>query len=315
MSLVREPRVEDPDQMALLVNMNSGFQPDGEGSTNDLLDQLSAASDSRPFLRVSPSLIGSRPQAHMPAEKRLPLSGVVTKVYEGGEEEVLRKYLPLLNSIVNRMRVSLPAHVEVEDLVSAGLVGLVQAYRRFDASQGASFGTYAAGRIRGAVLDEMRRSDWMSRSSRSKAKLVSDTISGFEQAHGRPATEEDIAGELALSTGEYASLLDEIRPLSYVSLDASPSSGETDLMHEMVADERAAPADQEAQKRELSAMVAERIQQMPEMTRKVLAMYYFEEMRLSEIAEVFGVTESRICQINAHAILSLRRFMQSMTDS
>ncbi len=258
--------------------------------------------------------LGSRCPAPVPVEKRLPVSGAVKKAYEGGEEEVLRKYLPLLNSIVNRLRVSLPAHVEVADLISAGLVGLVQAHRRFDASLGTTFGTYAAGRIRGAVLDEMRRSDWMGRSSRSKARLVSDAIAGFEQAHGRPASEEDIAEELGLSAGEYAALLDEVRPVSYVNLDASPENGEADLMHELVADERAATADQEAQKRELSAMVAERIQQMPEMTRKVLAMYYFEEMRLAEIAEVFGVTESRICQINAHAILSLRRFMQSMVE-
>jgi RNA polymerase sigma factor for flagellar operon FliA len=248
-------------------------------------------------------------------ESRAPGSGAVKKAYEAGEGEILRNYLPLLNSIVNHLRAALPAHVEVADLVSAGLVGLVQAYRRYDASMGATFGTYAAGRIRGAVLDELRRSDWMGRSCRSKARIISDAISNFEQAQGRPATEEDIAEELGLSAGEYAALLDEVKPVCYVNLDASLDASEADVMHDLIADDRAVTADLAVQKRELVAMVAGRIQQMPEMTRKILAMYYFEEMRLVEIAQVFGVSESRICQINAHAILCLRKFLESMAAS
>ena len=227
----------------------------------------------------------------------------------------MRDYLPLLNSIVNRLSVALPPHVEVADLVSAGLVGLVQAHRRYDASVGATFGTYAAGRIRGAVLDELRRSDWMGRACRTKARMVSDAISSFEQMSGRPATEEDISQELGMTAEEYAGLLDEVKPICYVNLDASTDSGDAEMMHEMIADERAVTASDAAEKREMIAMVTERIQQMPEMTKKVLAMYYFEEMRLSEIAKCFGVTESRICQINAHAILCLRRYMQSLAVS
>ena len=251
----------------------------------------------------------------MPTERKPAISGAVKKAYESGEEEVLRNYLPLVNSIINRLRVALPSHIEVDDLVSAGLVGLVQAHRRYDSSQGATFGTYASGRIRGAILDELRRSDWMGRSCRSKARLVSDAIAAFEQAHGRAATEEDIAGELGLSAGEYASLLDEVKPVCYVNLDAPLDAGEADLMHDLIADERAVTADLATQQRELLAIVSGRIQQMPEMARKVLAMYYFEEMRLAEIAIVFGVSESRICQINAHAILCLRKFLEPLVDT
>ena len=248
-------------------------------------------------------------------ERLLSGSGVVKKAYGAGEAEILRDYLPLLNSIVNRLRVALPPHVEVSDLISAGLVGLVQAHRRYDASAGATFGTYAAGRIRGAVLDELRRSDWMGRSCRSKARMVSDAISAFEQEKGRPATEEEIAEELGLSAEGYASLLDEVKPVCYVNLDASSDSGDVDMMHELIADERAVTADVDVEKREMIMLMTARIQQMPEMTRKILAMYYFEEMRLSEIAKCFGVTESRICQINAHAILCLRRYMQSLAGT
>ncbi len=254
----------------------------------------------------------SRRPVPLPTEKLLPGSGAVKKAYVGGEDDLLRDYLPLLHSIVNHLRVALPSKLDVADLVSAGLVGLVQAHRRFDASLGIAFGAYAAGRIRGAILDELRSSDWLGRSSRSKARMISEAIASFEQAHGRPATEEDIAEELGLSLESYAALLDEVRPVCFVNLDSSPDSGETDLMHDLVADERAVIADQDAQKRELLALMAERIQQMPEIPRKVLAMYYFEEMRLAEIAKVFGVSESRICQIHAHSVLSLRKYLQLM---
>lgn len=256
-----------------------------------------------------------RRPASLRAERIPAGSGAVKKAYESGEEEILRNYLPLLHSIVNRLRVALPTHIEADDLVGAGLVGLVQAYRRYDPSQGTTFGTYASGRIRGAILDELRRSDWMGRSCRMKARLVSEAISTFEQAHGRHATEEDIADELGLSAEEYGSLLDEVKPVCYLNLDAPMETGDVDLMHDLVADERAVTADLAAQKRELVAIVAARIQQMPEMMRKVLSMYYFEEMRLAEIAVVFGVSESRICQINAHAILCLRKFLESMVGS
>ena len=251
-----------------------------------------------------------------PQKERKPFgSDAVKKAYGAGEGEILRDYLPLLNSIVNHLRAALPPHVEVEDLISAGLVGLVQAHRRYDASVGATFGTYAAGRIRGAVLDELRRSDWMGRSCRTKARMISEAISTFEQAKGGPATEEDIAEELGLTAEQYAGLLDEVKPVCYINLDASSDSGDADMMHELIADERAVTADVAVDKREMAALVAARIQQMPEMTRKVLAMYYFEEMRLAEIARCFHVTESRICQINAHAILCLRRYMQSLISS
>jgi RNA polymerase sigma factor FliA len=159
------------------------------------------------------------------------------------------------------------------------------------------------------------RSDWMSRSCRSKARMVSDAIASFEQAHGGAATEEEIAEELGLSSAEYASLLDEVKPVCFVNLDAPLDSGDADLMHDLIADEHAVTADMATEKRELVALVAQRIQQMPEMMKKVICMYYFEEMRLAEIAVVFGVSESRICQINAHAILSLRKFLESKVNN
>jgi RNA polymerase sigma factor for flagellar operon FliA len=166
-------------------------------------------------------------------------------------------------------------------------------------------------RIRGAVLDELRRVDWMSRSLRVKAKKVAEVIASIEQKLGRPATESEVAEELGISTEEYSELLDEIRPVSYVELDALAGEDEDASLHEVVADERSPDPAQLALKQELIQLVVERLHKLPEMQRKILAMYYFENLRLAEIARVFGVTESRICQIHTQAVLSLKTFIRS----
>jgi RNA polymerase sigma factor for flagellar operon FliA len=161
-------------------------------------------------------------------------------------------------------------------------------------------------------LDELRRGDWLSRSLRVKAKKITDIIAAFEQKVGRPSTEAEIANELGISTEEYSALLDELRPLSYVELDAaSVHDDDNSNQHEFVADEKQPSASDEAMKKELTKLVVDRIQKLPDMQRKILAMYYFENLRLAEIAKVFGVTESRICQIHTQAVLSLKTYIQS----
>jgi RNA polymerase sigma factor for flagellar operon FliA len=227
------------------------------------------------------------------------------------EEESLKQHMPLVRSVVDRMRASLPSHIDVEDLYSVGLLGLIQAQRRFDPTHGITFASYATMRIRGAVLDELRRVDWMSRTLRDKAKHVSEVISGIEQKLGRPATEAEVAEELGMSSQQYSELLDEIRPVSYVELDALAGEDEDASLHEVVADERSPDPAQLALKQELIQLVVDRLQKLPEMQRKILAMYYFENLRLAEIARVFGVTESRICQIHTQAVLSLKTFIRS----
>jgi RNA polymerase sigma factor for flagellar operon FliA len=151
----------------------------------------------------------------------------------------------------------------------------------------------------------------MSRSLRVKAKKVAEVIASIEQKLGRPATESEVAEELGISTEEYSELLDEIRPVSYVELDALAGEDEDASLHEVVADERSPDPAQLALKQELIQLVVERLHKLPEMQRKILAMYYFENLRLAEIARVFGVTESRICQIHTQAVLSLKTFIRS----
>jgi RNA polymerase sigma factor for flagellar operon FliA len=212
------------------------------------------------------------------------------------------------------MRASLPAHLDVDDLYSVGLLGLIQAQRRFDPTHGVTFAAYAAMRVRGAVLDELRRVDWMSRTLRIKAKKLTDVISAFEQNAGRPATEAEIADELGISSEEYSILLDEVRPLSYVELDALAGDDEDSSLHEVIADENQPNARDIALKQELIKLVVERLQMLPDMQRKILAMYYFENLRLAEIAKVFGVTESRICQIHTQAVLGLKAYIRKAME-
>ena len=154
------------------------------------------------------------------------------------EQENLKNHMPLVRSVVDRMRASLPPTVDVDDLYSVGLLGLIQAVRRFDPTLGVTFASYATMRIRGAVLDELRRVDWMSRSLRVKAKKVTDVIAGIEQKEGRPATEAEVAAELGISSEEYSALLDELRPLSYVELDAVAGDDDDSSMHDVVPDEK-----------------------------------------------------------------------------
>ncbi len=231
------------------------------------------------------------------------------------EDEFLQAHLPLVKRVIERMKASLPAHVDADDLGSVGVIGLVQASRSYRADQGSSFSTYATLRIRGAVLDELRRMDWMPRRARAKAKELKETVNQLEQRLGRIATESEIAEAMELSAEEYAELLDDVRPITCLELDglASEEDDET-TMHELIADESQTAAVTQIEHKELLALMAARIEQLPDMQKKVLALYYHEEMRLGEIAQIFGVTESRICQIHTQAVVGLRTYLKSAQD-
>lgn len=231
------------------------------------------------------------------------------------EDEFLKAHLPLVQRVIERMKASLPAHVDAEDLGSVGVIGLVQAARSYRADQGAAFSTYATLRIRGAVLDELRRMDWMPRRARGKAKELKETVSQLEQQLGRIATENEIAEAMSLTVEEYAELLDEVRPITCVELDGLASEEDDDTtLHELIPDDSQITATAQIEHKELLALMATRIAQLPDMQKKVLALYYFEEMRLAEIAQIFGVTESRICQIHTQAVIGLRTYLKSAQE-
>lgn len=233
------------------------------------------------------------------------------------EEELVKQHLPLVKTVVGRVAMTLPSHVEVDDLYSAGLVGLLNAVRNFDPRGGSSFETYARVRIRGAILDELRRLDWVPRSVHSKARKVQAVIQELEQAKGEMPTNAEVAAAMNLSLSDYERLIDEIKPATFVCLDSVQSldqDGDT-TRYESIADESQQNPIEVTSNHELASVVAERLEQLPEIQRKVLALYYFEDMRLREIAEVFNVTESRICQIHAQAILAIKSYLRKHEGS
>lgn len=247
----------------------------------------------------------------------------VAKTYGGGElsvpavqsPELFETYMPLVRSIVARIKINLPPHIDEQDLHSVGITGLIAALKKYDPAQKKSFGSYAAMRIRGSILDELRRMDWMPRNARTNFKKLRKTVDELEQRLGRPAKEEEVRMELGLTHKEYQSLMAETRPITFLPLDnpaGSGDDGEGADLYEVIPDENVQPVTSKMEKDEVTRLVAERINQLADTPRKVLAMYYFQDMRLAEIAEVFGLTESRICQIHSQAIVSLRSYITTV---
>lgn len=231
------------------------------------------------------------------------------------QAELFETYMPLVRSIVARIKINLPPHIDEQDLHSVGITGLIAALKKYDPAQKKSFGSYAAMRIRGSILDELRRMDWMPRNARTNFKKLRATIEEVEQRLGRPASEEEIRAELGIGRKEYDQLMAETRPISFLPLDnasAGGDDGEGADLYEVIPDDNVVPVTSKMEKDEVTRLVAERINQLAETPRKVLAMYYFQDMRLAEIAEVFGLTESRICQIHSQAIISLRSYITNV---
>jgi RNA polymerase sigma factor FliA len=229
-------------------------------------------------------------------------------------QDLLENHLPLVQSIVGRMKRRLPSNLETEDLYSIGVTGLVAAARKYRPSQEGSFASYAATRIRGAILDELRRTDCMSRCSRSKAKRLGLAISKLEQEQGGRITEDALCAEMQMTEDELTDLMDEVRQVKFVSMDGPDEQPELEYqsMHEIIPDDSGIPALDVLERKEVISLLTQRMAKLPEMPRKVLAMYYYENMHLSEIGACFGLTESRICQIHTRTIGLLRNYLKSL---
>ena len=227
------------------------------------------------------------------------------------EKDLIERYLPLVRNVVDRIKLNLPSHIEAEDLHSVGVTGLIAAVRKYDPNQGSTFAGYAATRIRGAILDELRRMDWCPRRARARTRKLKEVINALEQRLGRTATEDEVCRELDVTPKEYAKWLEESRPVTFIAIDQQldGENAEGPSLHELLADEGDVTGRDNLEKQELVKLLTQRIGELPDIPKKILAMYYFENMRLAEIAAVFGLTESRICQIHSQTILSLRSYL------
>ena len=227
-------------------------------------------------------------------------------------DALIRQYSPLVRRLAHHMMAKLPASVQVDDLIQVGLIGLSEALTRFEASQGVQFETFATQRIRGAMIDELRENDWMSRGSRKSQKDIESALRRLEHRFGRSPSESEIASELGMSLADYQSLLNKVRGTQLVYLEdmAGSGEGEDGFLDRHVIDGDSDPMQLLSNQRLRQSLVAA-IKVLPEREQYIMSMYYENDMNLKEIAAVLGITESRVCQLHSQSIARLRSKMRA----
>jgi RNA polymerase sigma factor for flagellar operon FliA len=218
----------------------------------------------------------------------------------------VKHYAPLVRKLASQMIARLPSNVELDDLVQAGMIGLMDALSRYETGHGAQFETFATQRIRGAMIDELRGGDWLPRSVRRSQRSIDTAIHAVEQRLKRSANETEVAAEMGLNLTDYQQLLGEARGAQLVYLDELGSADSEDgFLDRHLGDERSEPSNVLGDARFRSALI-DAIENLPEREKQVMGMYYEHDMNLKEIGAVLGVTESRVCQLHAQAVSRLR---------
>jgi len=224
-------------------------------------------------------------------------------------DRLILTYAPLVKFVAGRVGASLPSHVDEQDLVSYGLLGLIGAIERFDPDRAIKFETFAMARIRGAIIDELRSLDWVPRSVRTRARQIERAITALEKELMRAPTDIEIAKKLGVTSDELEDSLHEISRSSIAALDElwSPSGGGDQIaLIDTIEDEFGPDPEHSLEQTEIKEALAESISSLPEREKLVVTLYYYEELTLREIGEVLGVTESRVSQLHTKAILRLK---------
>jgi len=226
-------------------------------------------------------------------------------------DDIVTQHAPLVKRIACHLINRLPASVQLEDLIQAGMIGLLEASRNYDEGQGASFETYAGIRIRGAMLDEIRKNDWAPRSVHRKSRMVAEAVREIENRHGRDARDHEIAEALDITLEEYYAILQDASSNKILSFE-DMGNGEDSMLDNMSDN---APGVLDGMHRDdLRRLLAEAIAGLPERERLVMALYYDEELNLREIGAVMGVSESRVSQIHSQAVIRLQARMARRED-
>ena len=224
---------------------------------------------------------------------------------DGDEREALiLAHLPKVKYIADRFAAKLPPSVTRDDLYGAGVVGLIDAVERYDASRGVAFTTFAELRVRGAILDNLRSLDWASRATRRRSRELQAAYTHIEQQNQRPATEMEVAAHLNIPVAEVVETLQDLRGLAVTALDERDEDSGLCAI-DTVKDKGPSPFDQ-LETAEQRQRLAEAVEALPERERQVVAMYYLNELTMKEIGEVLGVTESRVSQLRTQAVVRLR---------
>jgi len=242
-----------------------------------------------------------------------PPEAIGAQMLTGEQERLLLEHLPIVRFLARRIHERLPQHVDVEDLVSAGVVGLMDAFTKFDPGKKVQFRSYAQFRIRGAILDSLRTLDWSPRELRRKGRAMEEAIRSVTARLGRPPSEVEVAAEMGLGLQEYQQLLGELKGLEIGTLhvERNEDSGEEELAY--------VPArlDEDPLFRclrgELEEKLSEAIASLPDRERLVMTLYYYEELTMREIGLALGVVESRVSQVHASAVVHLRAALKDLS--
>ncbi len=225
---------------------------------------------------------------------------------------LIRKHVPLVQRLAHHMIAKLPPNVQLDDLVQVGMIGLADALSRYEPSQGVQFETFATQRIRGAMLDELREGDWMSRGSRKSQKQIEQAVHRLEHRLGRAPVESEIAAELSMTLADYQALLGRVRGTQLVYLEDIGGASDDDegFLDRHAGDAQGDPMSILKDQRLRKSLVAA-IEMLPEREKQIMGMYYEHDMNLKEIAAVLGITESRVCQMHSQSIARLRVKMRN----
>ncbi|MFQ5659265.1 MAG: RNA polymerase sigma factor FliA [Gammaproteobacteria bacterium] len=228
-----------------------------------------------------------------------------------GYDELVTQHATLVKRIAYHLLSRLPSCVQADDMIQAGMIGLLEAARNYDASQGASFATYAGIRIRGAMLDEIRKGDWAPRSLHRKIREISQAIGEIESTYGRDARDAEVAERLNMSLTEYHQVLQDARTHQVLSFDDLPAK---DIrITEGLTGKLSGPLESLLSE-DMKQILAKAIETLPERERLVMSLYYDEELNLRETGEVLGVSESRVCQIHSQALIRLKTRVTQMLE-
>lgn len=223
-------------------------------------------------------------------------------------DDLIVQYLYLVKYTVGKVASGLPTHIKLDDLYSSGITGLIRAVEKFDPTKNNKFETYAVLLIKGAIIDELRELDWIPRSVHKKANEISDAQHQLQQKLGRDPTDFELCAHLGIDEEEFGRLLNRIRPAILIPLDSERvrNDEENTPLAERIPDVKVQTSAEVVQRKEYQKLLEKAISDLPEQERRVLILYYFEDLMLKEIGKVLGVTESRVSQIHTKALLKLR---------
>lgn len=231
-----------------------------------------------------------------------------TKLTSEQKDKLILEYAPLIKFIAQKIAVRLPSNIELDDLISSGVIGLMDAIEKYDPTRDNKFKTYAEFRIRGSILDELRAQDWVPRSVRDKAKMLDKTVMELETTNGKIPTDEEVAEKLGVSMDDYFDLLNQVRPVSVLSIDDAATFSNVDkksILNILEGTKLNNPLNQ-LNIKSVKDIITKAIEDLPERQRLVLSLYYYEDLNLKEIGKILRVTESRVSQLHAQAISRLR---------